>query len=185
MTWPFPAPEDDGAARHLVRGLAMPDIALPTTGAREVNFSRLDGWTILFVYPWTGRPGGENPPNWDDIPGAHGSTPEAEGFRNLYRAFEQSQARVYGLSAQTTDWQQELVERLGLPFEIVSDAEGRLRQALKLPTFETGGIVYLARLTLAIHEGRIVRTFYPVHPPDAHPREVLAWFNELVSRKGR
>lgn len=185
MTWPFPAPKDDGAARLLVRGLAMPDIALPTTGAREVNFSRLDGWTILFIYPWTGRPGGENPPNWDDIPGAHGSTPEAEGFRNLYRAFEQAPARVYGLSAQTTDWQQELVERLGLPFEIVSDAEGRLRQALKLPTFETGGVVYLARLTLAIHEGRIVRTFYPVHPPDAHPREVLAWFNELVSRKGR
>ena len=73
MTWPFPAPKDDGAARHLVRGFAMPDIALPTTGAREVNFSRLDGWTILFVYPWTGRPGGENPPNWDDIPGAHGN----------------------------------------------------------------------------------------------------------------
>lgn len=185
MTWPFPAPKDDGGARHLVRGLTMPDIALPTTAGREVNFSRLEGWTILFVYPWTGRPGMENPPGWDDIPGAHGSTPEAEGFRNLYRAFEQLRARVFGLSGQPTDWQREFVERMELPFAIVSDAEGRLRRVLKLPTFEAGGTVYLSRLTLALQDGRIARTFYPVHPPDAHPREVLAWFNELVSRTGR
>jgi peroxiredoxin len=185
MTWPFPAPSDDGGARHLVRGLAMPDIALAATDGSDVNFSRLDGWTILFVYPWTGRPGGENPPGWDDIPGAHGSTPEAEGFRNLHRGFEESRARVYGLSAQTTDWQRELVGRLGLPFPIVSDMDGQLRQALMLPTFVTGGTTYLTRLTLAVQDGRIARVFYPVHPPDAHPREVLAWFNEFVSRKRR
>ncbi|MFN3743556.1 MAG: peroxiredoxin [Hyphomicrobiaceae bacterium] len=185
MTWAFPAPSDDGRARHLVRGLAMPALALPTTSGNEVNFAGLDGWTILFVYPWTGRPGLPNPPGWDDIPGAHGSTPEAEGFRNLYRAFEQMHVGVFGLSGQATDWQRELVERLGLPFAIASDAEGRLQRALNLPTFEAGGTSYLARLTLALHSGRIVRTFYPVHPPDAHPREVLAWLNELISRTRR
>jgi hypothetical protein len=56
---------------------------------------------------------------------------------------------------------------------------------LRLPTFDAGGTAYLARLTLALKDGRIARTFYPVHPPDAHPREVLAWLNELVSRKAR
>ena len=97
-------------------------------------------------------------------------------------AFEQLGARVFGLSNQTTDWQRELATRIGLPFPLVSDAEGRLQKALSLPTFETGGTIYLTRLTLALKDGRIARTFYPVHPPDAHPREVLAWFNEYVTR---
>lgn len=180
-----PSPIDDGGARHLVRGRAMPDLALPTTRGETVNFSRLDGWTVLFVYPWTGRPGLDNPPRWDDIPGAHGSTPEAEGFRNLYRTFVEVGTRVYGLSAQTTDWQKELATRLDLPFDLVSDADRHFQQALSLPTFETGGVVYLTRLTLAIKDGRIERTIYPVLAPGAHSRDVLVWLNERVSRTHR
>ncbi len=185
MTSSLGGPIDDGGARHLVRGRVMPDIELPTTGDGTVNFRRLDGWTIVFVYPWTGRPGVDNPPDWDDIAGAHGSTPEAEGFRNLYRTFVEVGTRVYGLSAQTTDWQREFVGRLELPFDLVSDADGRLQQALALPTFATGGVTYLTRLTLAIKDGRIERTIYPVQQPAAHSRDVLVWINELVSRKPR
>ena len=185
MTSSFPGPIDDGGARHLGRGRVMPDIDLPTTGGSSVNFRRLDGWTILFVYPWTGRPGVDNPPDWDDIPGAHGSTPQAEGFRNLYRTFVEVGTRVYGLSAQTSDWQREFATRMELPFDLVSDADRQLQQALSLPTFETGGVTYLTRLTLAIKSGRIERTIYPVYEPAAHSRDVLVWLNELVSRKPR
>lgn len=181
----FPAPVDDGAARHLVPGLAMPDIALVATDARRVSLAAHPGWSIVFVYPWTGRPGVPNPPDWDDIPGAHGSTPEAEGFRNLHTAFRDHGAAVFGLSGQPTDWQAELVARLALPYPILSDASGALCDALRLPTFATGGVTYLKRLTLAIRDGRLVRTFYPVHPPEVHPREVLAWFDELVTRVPR
>jgi peroxiredoxin len=185
MTPPPSGLIDDGGARHLTRGRVMPDIELPTTGSNPVNFRRLDGWTILLVYPWTGRPGIDNPPGWDDIPGAHGSTPEAEGFRNLFRTFVEVGARVYGLSAQATDWQREFATRLELPFDLVSDAERQMQQALSLPTFATGGVTYLTRLTLAIKDGRIERTFYPVQQPGAHSRDVLVWLNELVSRKPR
>lgn len=181
----FPAPVDDGGARHLVRGLPMPPIALPTTAGTNVNFAEQPGWALLFVYTWTGRPSVANPPDWDAIPGAHGSTPQAEGFRNLHWAFRQQGAEIYGLSVQTTDWQRELAERLDLPFSLVSDAELRLQRALRLPTFETGGAVYLRRLTLALKDGAIERVFYPVHPPQAHARDLLAWFNELVTRKKR
>jgi peroxiredoxin len=185
MTSAPSAPIDDGGARHLTRGRVMPDIELPTTANQPVNFRRLDGWTILFVYPWTGRPGVDNPPGWDDIPGAHGSTPEAEGFRNLHRTFVEVGARVYGLSAQTTAWQREFATRLELPFDLASDAERQMQQALSLPTFATGGVTYLTRLTLAIKDGRIERTLYPVLQPGAHSRDVLVWLNELVSRKPR
>ncbi len=48
---------DDGGARHLKRGMRMPDIALPTTAGREVNFARLRGAAIVYCYPWTGTAG--------------------------------------------------------------------------------------------------------------------------------
>jgi len=73
---------DDDGARHLQRGRRMPDIELPTTAGRTVSLARLAGRSIVYCYPWTGRPGEPNPPGWDDIPGAHGSTPQLEGFRD-------------------------------------------------------------------------------------------------------
>jgi peroxiredoxin len=170
---------DDGAARHLKRGTRMPSLALPTTAGGEVNFAASRGMTILYCYPWTGRPGLPNPPGWDDIPGAHGSTPEAEGFRDLYSGFLQVDAPVYGLSTQPTDYQRELVDRLGLPFELVSDEHFALQRALSLPTFATGGVTYLKRLTLAIRDGRIERVYYPISFSAAHPREVCAWLGMI------
>ena len=169
------APSDEGGARHLRRGRRIPDLELPTTAGRSINLARLAGTAVVYCYPWTGRPGLPNPPEWDDIPGAHGSTPEAEGFRDLYAGFRQVDAKVYGLSTQTTGYQRELVERLGLPFELVSDERFALQRALALPTFAAGGVVYLKRLTLALRDGRIERVYYPIPLPAAHAREVCAW----------
>jgi peroxiredoxin len=169
------SPADDGGARHLKRGLRMPDLDLPTTAGRSVNFAKMAGLIIVYCYPWTGRPGLPDPPGWGDIPGAHGSTPEAEGFRDLDAGFRQVGAEVFGLSTQATGYQQELVERLGLSFELVSDERFALRRALALPTFATGGVTYLKRLTLAVRDGRIARVYYPVTLPAAHAREVCSW----------
>jgi peroxiredoxin len=153
----------------------MPDIELPTTAGAVVSFARLTGRTILYCYPWTGRPGHPNPPGWDDIPGAHGSTPQAEGFRDLHAGFRQVGAEVFGLSTQPVSYQRELVRRLGLPFALASDEQFALAGALALPTFATAGVTYLKRLTLALRDGRIERVFYPVELPAAHAREVCAW----------
>jgi peroxiredoxin len=179
MSASSPAPTDDGGARHLKRGRRLPDIDLPTTAGGNVNFTRLGGMVIVYCYPWTGRPGLHNPPGWDDIPGAHGSTPEAEGFRNLHAGFLQVGAQVFGLSTQPTAYQRELVERLDLPFEIASDEQFAFQRALSLPTFATGGVTYLKRLTLAIKGGRIERVYYPIADPSAHPREVCAWLGMI------
>jgi peroxiredoxin len=170
---------DDGGARHLQRGRRMPDIELPTTSGRRLSLARLAGLVVIYCYPWTGRPGEPNPPGWDNIPGAHGSTPQAEGFRDLYDGFRQVETGVFGLSTQPTDYQRELVERLGLPFELLSDEGFVLADALALPTFRTGGVAYLKRLTIALKDGRIERVYYPVSLPQAHAREVCAWLGMI------
>ncbi len=180
IPWPWPAPFEDGGAVHLRPGLALPDVALPTTAGRTVSFARLSGRAVIFAYPWTGRPGVEDPPGWDEIPGAHGSTAEARGYRNLHSSFLSLDTAVFGLSTQTSDWQRELAQRLDLPFELVSDASFKLARQLRLPSFDAGGVGYLKRLTLVVVDGRIDWVFYPVHPPDAHARDVLAWLTDWV-----
>ena len=90
--------------------------------------------------------------------------------------------RLFGLSRQDAAYQRELVARLGLPFPVLSDAEGAFAAALKLPTFVTGGITYLKRLTLLIADGRIARVFYPVIDPAGHAAEVLREVENATSR---
>jgi peroxiredoxin len=153
----------------------MPDLSLPSTLGVDVNVAQLDGTTVLFVYTWTGRPGLPNPPNWDDIPGAHGSTPEAEGFRDLASEFSALGVRLFGISGQDTEHQREFATRAALSFALLSDAKGLLAAALRLPRFDTGGVHYLKRLTLVIRDGELLRAFYPVHPPHTHAAEVLGF----------
>ncbi len=169
------APVGDSGAAHLVPGAHLPDIALPSTLGGEVNLGTRPGEAVVYVYPWTGQPGRPNPPDWDDIPGAHGSTPETAGFRDHYARFRALGVEVFGVSTQHTAHQRELSSRLGVPFAILSDEGFRLQKALRLPTFAAGGTPYLKRLTLYVRDGHIGHVFYPVHPPETHAAEVLTW----------
>lgn len=172
----LPAPVDDGAADHLP-GLAVPDLALPSTDGEAVSIGRLGpGRAIVYVYPLSGRPGVALPPGWDEIPGARGCTPEACGFRDHHRELLEAGASVvYGLSSQDTAYQQEFAERMELPFPILSDTELELVDALGLPTFEADGQQLYKRITLVIRDGAIERAFYPIFPPSEHAGEVLGW----------
>ena len=82
---------------------------------------------------------------------------------------------MFGLSTQDIDYQREAVERLHLPFAILSDADLKLTRALKLPTFEVAGMTLLKRMAWVIDDGVITKVFYPVFPPDKSAEEVVAW----------
>lgn len=178
--WPWPAPAPDGGADHLIPGTRLPDVALTATRGAPVNLARFQERAVVFIYPMTGAPGRPNPPKWDDIPGAHGSTPEAEGFRDAYAGFQIAGYEVFGVSGQDGTAQTEFASRAGLPFQLLSDERLAFADTLKLPRFETGGKTYLKRITFVARNGVIYRTIYPVHPPDAHARALLA---ELTDHK--
>lgn len=171
----LPVPVDDGACDHLP-GTAMPAITLPSTAGRMVDLSALPpGRMVIYAYPRTGEPGKPVPEGWDAIPGARGCTPQSCAFRDHHAELAALGAGVFGLSTQTTEYQRELVERLRLPFEVLSDSDFRLTDDLRLPTFEAAGMRLLKRLTLIVKDGRIEHVFYPVFPPDRSAVEVLAW----------
>jgi peroxiredoxin len=171
----LPRPIDDGACDHLP-GLAMPPLRLPSTAARLVDLGALDAArTVIYCYPRTGRPGEPLPDGWDLIPGARGCTPQSCSFRDHHRELADLGAEVYGLSTQTTDYQREMAERLHLPFSVLSDAHFDFTDALRLPTFEAGGMRLIKRLTLIVRDERIQHVFYPVFPPNESAAEVLDW----------
>ncbi len=171
----IPAPQDDGAARHLA-GMKLPVLALPATSGGAVDLARLAGRTVLYIYPRTGVPGVDAPPGWDDIPGARGCTPQSCGFRDHFAELKAAGvAHLFGLSTQDTAYQREAAERLHLPFAILSDEKLAFTRALRLPTFTTSGMTLLKRMALVIDDGVIAKVFYPVFPPDKNAAEVIAW----------
>lgn len=173
----LPVPLDDGAADHLP-GLPMPRLRLRTSDGRSVDLGGLGaGRTVVYLYPRTGQPGVELPPGWNAIPGARGCTPESCGFRDHFADLRAAGVTaVWGLSSQDADYQAEAVERLHLPFGMLSDPRFALADALNLPTFAaTGHDRLYSRLTLVIRDGVIEHAFYPVFPPDTHARQVLDW----------
>jgi peroxiredoxin len=171
----LPRPVDDGTAGHLT-GMAIPTISLRSTAGRTVHLDALNApRTVIYCYPMTGVPGIPLPIGWDEIPGARGCTPQTCGFRDHRAEIAETGAEIFGLSTQTTGYQREMAERLQVPFEILSDAEFRLCDALRLPTFEVEGMRLLKRLTLIVRDGRIEHVFYPVFPPDRSADDVLHW----------
>jgi peroxiredoxin len=171
----LPVPEDDGAARHLA-GMRMPSVALAATDGTRVDLGRLAGRTVVYIYPRTGRPGVALPDGWDAIPGARGCTPQSCSFRDHFAELRGlGVAKLFGLSTQDSDYQREAVERLHLPFAILSDADLRLTHALGLPTFVVAGMTLLKRMVLIIDDGAIAKVFYPVFPPDESAAVVVSW----------
>jgi peroxiredoxin len=177
----LPVPIDDSACDHLV-GLALPSLPLVATTQDSVDLSTIPGCVVVFAYPRTGRPN-ESPlvPNWDLIPGARGCTPQTCGFRDLHGEFRALRCRVYGLSTQSPEFQQEMVARLHVHFPVLSDENLELTRVLRLPTFTVAGQILLKRLVLVLENGRVKKVFYPVFPPDRSAATVLQWLREKAS----
>jgi peroxiredoxin len=180
----LPVPVDDGACAHLPNAM-VPPIPLPSTGGREVVLAHEshERRVVVYAYPRTGEPDKDPPPGWNAIPGARGCTPQSCAFRDAHAELRALGVSVYGLSTQSTEYQREMVARLHLPFEVLSDAELRLARALRLPIFEFAGMTLLKRATLVLHRGEVEKVFYPVFPPDQSPRPVLDWLRSLAQSR--
>lgn len=172
----IPAPEDDGAARHLA-GMTVASVSLPATDGSSIDLSALSGRAVLFAYPRTGEPGKIGlTDDWDMIPGARGCTPQTCAFRDLHADLKAAGAdHVFGLSTQGSSYQRAMVERLHVPFPVLSDEGLAFAAAMKLPTMAVADQTLIKRLALIIDAARIVQVFYPVFPPDRNAGDVLAW----------
>ena len=162
----LPQPIDDGACDHLI-GMKLPDIDLPATDGSVVNLSEQKRKTVVYCYPMTGKPGIPLPEGWDEIPGARGCTPQSCSFRDHHSELSALGADVFGLSAQNTEYQREMVERLHLPFLVLSDANFKFCELMRLPTFEVSGMRLLNRVTMIAENNTVMKVHYPIFPSDS------------------
>jgi len=178
----LPVPVDNGECDHLTES-SLPQISLPSTQGGAIRLASLDGITVIYIYPMTGRPDVPLPDGWDEIPGARGCTPQSCSFRDHHKELKQLNADVYGLSTQSTSYQTEASERLHLPFALLSDTNLEFAKSLNLPTLKVDDMTLIKRITLVCRNGYIEKVFYPVFPPDRNADEVLKYLASYIGVK--
>lgn len=160
--------------QHLV-GKVVPALEFPATTGQMVDLAQDSlGSFVLFIYPRTGRPDQPEADDWALIPGAKGCTAESCEFRDLAADFARIGLSIYGLSTQDTMYQQEAVQRLHLPYPLLSDPRMELGRALGLTTFVYDGLELYKRSSLVVRDGTIVMAELEITDAASHPRDLLA-----------
>ncbi len=105
-------------------------------------------------------------------------TREACGFRDAYADFASVGAIVIGVSGDTVEQHVAFTAKHALPFHLLSDADGALRQLYGVP--KTLGI-FPGRVTYVIDKQGIVRhVFNAQFTADRHVSEALQVVRELI-----
>ncbi|MEH6445202.1 MAG: peroxiredoxin [Oceanospirillaceae bacterium] len=157
-------------------GQTVPNLVLMATDGSKIDLAALAGISVVYAYPRTSPPNQPPIKGWDQIDGARGCTPQSKGYGEYHSEIIAAGAsRVFGLSTQSSEYQKEVVERLSIPFHILSDQKLKLAAALVLPTFEAAGMTLLTRITIIIENGNIKKIFFPVNEPSQNAVEVAAY----------
>ena len=159
---------------QLLVGRSLPDVELPSSNGANFNPRHEVGQAVYFCYPYTGRPGVSDPRGWDDIAGAHGSTPQALAYAAQYPKFRDRRVSIFGVSLLSQEWIADFKQLNSLPYELLSDADGLFSHELKLERFQIDGVDYLQRITLVAMDGVIVEVIFPVTMPSKDAAQVLA-----------
>jgi len=155
--------------------MVFPSLSFEATNG-SVMLSELPETTVVYIYPRSSADA-VDPIGWDDIPGARGCSPQGCAFRDHQSELLALSAHVFGLATQDIPYLQSEVERLHLPFPLISDSSFQLNEKLNIPFLEIqiDGVSLYKRITLIIRQGRIVKVYYPVFPPDKNAEDVIAW----------
>ena len=173
---------DDGTYDHLRVGMVVPDVQLPATNGETLNVVASSAFTVIFLYPMTGTPGQPMPNGWLELPGAFGCSAESCAYRDLIEDFARLDTTVYGVSTQTMSEQAEFAEREHISYQLLSDEEHRLVNALRLPVLQVGGPSRIGRATLIVDRKRVLReVMYPIPDPAANAEQALAAVEQLIT----
>ncbi|WP_396133655.1 redoxin family protein [Chamaesiphon sp. OTE_75_metabat_556] len=97
-----------------------------------------------------------------------------------YQELNNLGSQVFGLSTQGNEYQLEAKIRLHLPFDLLSDCDLSFAKMLKLPILEIDNNHLIKRVTLIVKDGKIVKVFYPVFPPDRNADDVINWLKKYA-----
>lgn len=178
------APHDSVEAGrvHGLVGTVLPALRLPAHDGRLYDAAEAGAWTVLAALPGTTDGPASYPTGWREIAGAGGCTVEATTYRDLAPELTGAGIAVRALSMATPQQAAPWAERLRLTYPLLSDVDGELVTALRLPTFHAGGRNHLKRFTLVIDPERVVRAVqFPISDPAGSAHEALAVVREALA----
>ena len=126
-------------------GSSLPPFRLPDQDDKMIDSTQLIGERplVLYFYPK------------DDTPGC---TAQACSFRDAYQDFLDSGAQVVGVSSDDVATHKAFAEKHRLPFTLLSDNDGKLRQEMGVPTDLLG--LLPGRVTYVIDKHGIVKHIF-------------------------
>jgi peroxiredoxin Q/BCP len=146
-------------------GDPAPDFTAETHTGQRISLAdfRGQGAVVVFFYP---------------MDGTAICTREACAFRDAYEDFVQAGAIVIGVSADSLDRHRTFADGHQLPFHLVSDSSGKLRQAFCVP--KTLGFLP-GRATYVIDPQGIVRHIFSAQfTANRHVTEALETVRKLA-----
>ena len=171
-------PDNKNLSDHLMN-TALPEISLPNQWGNSLKLNRTDTFRlVLYFYSLTGHPNKKLPKNWESIPGAKGCTLENTIFRDNYDRLIQLNALPIGISAQSILDINEMTQRIGIHYDILSDSDLIFAQKLSLPVFSVDNRNFIRRLTIIVEKNIIKKVFYPIVSINKHVDDVLKWLKE-------
>ena len=143
-------------------GLEVPELVLPATSGITFSLSSLrNNPVVLYFYPKDSTPG---------------CTTEAGQFRDLHADFVKTGATVWGISRDSLKSHENFKAKLGLPFELLSDADEtacQLFAVIKMKNMYGKQVRGIERSTFLIdRDGRLVQEWRGVKV-DGHAAAVL------------
>ncbi len=171
-------PEDDGTINHL-KNSNIPSISLLNQEGNYLRLDRTDTFrVILYFFPMTGRPDMPLPKDWNKISGARGCTLQTCKFRDNYDNLIGLNSVPIGITTQNVEYNKEMTNRLSVQYDVLSDENLELKNALNLPTFSVENKIYLKRLTIIVEKKIVKKVFYPIYSIDKHINDVLEWLRK-------
>lgn len=153
--------------RSIRVGDKAPEVSQPDQNGQMVSLAQVRGHkaVVLFFYPA------------DESPIC---TKEACAFRDAYQEFTEAGAMVIGISADSLDQHQSFASHHRLPFHLLSDADGGLRQAFGVP--KSLGLLP-GRVTYVIDRQGVVRHLFSAQlAADRHVQEALQTVRSLADQ---
>jgi peroxiredoxin Q/BCP len=142
-------------------GNLFPDFSLPDQDGKTVTLDSLKGSkAVIYFYPK------------DDTPGC---TVEACDFRDAVPKI--SGARILGVSPDDTKSHRKFVDKFGLNFTLLADADHAMAEALGIWVEKSMyGKKYMGieRTTYVLDESGVITKIYRKVKPEGHAEEVLS-----------
>ncbi|PKQ60882.1 peroxiredoxin [Labilibaculum filiforme] len=146
-------------------GSTVPNFELKDQDGKLFQFDAVRGKKNLVIYFYPK----------DDTPGC---TKEACAFRDQFEVFEEAEALIIGISAQSVDSHLKFAQKHKLNFTLLSDNGNKVRKLFGVPSNLFGLIP--GRVTYLINkEGKVVYLFNSQTKSEKHVEEALRILQEI------